>query len=47
VIAVLEQWVRERVDWDRLRREHRDAPMPAAFFFLLERLGVIESQEAC
>ncbi|WP_246144849.1 nucleotidyltransferase family protein [Actinacidiphila oryziradicis] len=39
--------LRERVDWDRLRLEHRDAPMPAAFFFLLERLDVIESQEAC
>ncbi len=38
--------LRERVDWERLRRDHRDAPMPAAFFFLLERLGVVEPPEA-
>ncbi|MEU6914202.1 nucleotidyltransferase family protein [Streptomyces olindensis] len=33
--------LREKVDWERVRRECGDAPMPAAFFFLLERLNVI------
>ncbi|MEU3099091.1 nucleotidyltransferase family protein [Streptomyces sp. NPDC006967] len=33
--------LREKVDWDRVRRESGDEPMPAAFFFLLERLNVI------
>ncbi|MBT3149591.1 nucleotidyltransferase family protein [Streptomyces sp. CHD11] len=33
--------LREKVDWDRVRRENGDEPMPAAFFFLLERLNVI------
>jgi hypothetical protein len=36
--------LREKVDWERIRRELGDAPMPAAFFFLLERLGVIAPQ---
>ncbi|WP_406728948.1 nucleotidyltransferase family protein [Streptomyces sp. GD-15H] len=35
--------LREKVDWDRVRRDCGDAPMPAAFFFLLERLGVIRA----
>lgn len=33
--------LREKVDWERVRRETGDEPMPAAFFFLLERLKVI------
>ncbi|GHH93945.1 nucleotidyltransferase family protein [Streptomyces capillispiralis] len=33
--------LREKVDWDRVRRDCGDEPMPAAFFFLLERLNVI------
>ncbi|MEU5524843.1 nucleotidyltransferase family protein [Streptomyces sp. NPDC047860] len=33
--------LREKVDWERVRRETGDEPMPAAFFFLLERLNVI------
>ncbi|MEV0533594.1 nucleotidyltransferase family protein [Kitasatospora sp. NPDC050463] len=38
--------LREKVDWRRVRAERGDAPMPAAFLFLLERLQVIEPQEA-
>jgi hypothetical protein len=37
--------LREKVDWDRMRRECEDDPMPAAFFFLLERLDVIAPQK--
>jgi len=33
--------LREKVDWEQVRRDCGDAPMPAAFFFLLERLNVI------
>ncbi|MFF1273256.1 nucleotidyltransferase family protein [Streptomyces marokkonensis] len=33
--------LREKVDWDRVRRDCGDEPMPAAFLFLLERLNVI------
>ncbi|EMF28592.1 nucleotidyltransferase family protein [Streptomyces pseudogriseolus] len=33
--------LREKVDWEQVRRDCGDAPMPAAFFFLLERLDVI------
>ncbi|MEV7194867.1 nucleotidyltransferase family protein [Streptomyces sp. NPDC093510] len=33
--------LRERVDWEALRDEYEDAPMPAAFLYLLERLEVI------
>ncbi|MFJ8693271.1 nucleotidyltransferase family protein [Streptomyces roseolilacinus] len=38
--------LRERIDWDLLRRESEGAPMPEAFLFLLERLNVIEPREA-
>jgi hypothetical protein len=38
--------LRERVDWDRLRRDHSDSPMPDAFLYLLERLDVIPPREA-
>ncbi|MDG9719897.1 nucleotidyltransferase family protein [Streptomyces sp. DH24] len=33
--------LRERVDWERVRDDCGDAPMSAAFLFLLERLNVI------
>ncbi|MEU6095148.1 nucleotidyltransferase family protein [Streptomyces sp. NPDC047079] len=33
--------LRERVDWEQVRRDCGEEPMPAAFFFLLERLNVI------
>ncbi|MEU3726598.1 nucleotidyltransferase family protein [Streptomyces sp. NPDC031705] len=33
--------LREQIDWDRLERDHRAAPLPDAFFHLLERLRVI------
>lgn len=33
--------LREKVDWEQVRRDCGDQPMPAAFFFLLERLNVI------
>ncbi|MFI2367840.1 nucleotidyltransferase family protein [Streptomyces sp. NPDC018833] len=33
--------LRERVDWDALRREYAASPMPDAFLYLLERLDVI------
>ncbi|TLS42326.1 nucleotidyltransferase family protein [Streptomyces montanus] len=36
--------LRERVDWDQVRREFGDAPMPGAFLYLLERLEVIAPQ---
>ncbi len=37
--------LREKVDWERVRRDCGDEPMPAAFFFLLERLNVIAPQK--
>ncbi|MEU6273796.1 nucleotidyltransferase family protein [Streptomyces populi] len=33
--------LREKVDWERIRRDCADAPMPEAFLYLLERLEVI------
>ncbi|NEY34083.1 hypothetical protein GTU99_18065 [Streptomyces sp. PRKS01-65] len=33
--------LREKIDWDEVRRACGDAPMPAAFFFILERLEII------
>ncbi|MFG2983375.1 nucleotidyltransferase family protein [Streptomyces sp. NPDC048258] len=33
--------LREQIDWDRLDRDHREAPLPDAFLYLLERLHVI------
>ncbi|MBM7173585.1 nucleotidyltransferase family protein [Streptomyces sp. G44] len=33
--------LRERVDWETVRDEGGDAPMPSAFLYLLERLDVI------
>ena len=36
--------LREKVDWQEVRRTCGDQPMPAAFLFLLERLHVIESE---
>ncbi|MBC2905560.1 nucleotidyltransferase family protein [Streptomyces cupreus] len=37
--------LREKVDWEAVRRDCGDQPMPAAFFFLLERLNVIEPRK--
>ncbi|PPS78431.1 nucleotidyltransferase family protein [Streptomyces sp. MH60] len=33
--------LREKIDWAALRRDCGDDPMPAAFFFILERLEII------
>ncbi|KUL57611.1 nucleotidyltransferase family protein [Streptomyces sp. NRRL S-1521] len=33
--------LREMVDWETVRRDCHDAPMPAAFLYLLERLQVV------
>ncbi|MFI1361211.1 nucleotidyltransferase family protein [Streptomyces sp. NPDC020898] len=33
--------LREKVDWERIREDCGDAPMPEAFLYLLERLQVI------
>ncbi|MEU0409465.1 hypothetical protein ABZ307_16840 [Streptomyces griseorubiginosus] len=38
--------LREKVDWDAVRRGCGDAPMPDAFFYFLERLEVIEPRTA-
>jgi len=38
--------LRERVDWELLRRECGQEPMPAAFFYLLERLEVVAPPHA-
>ncbi|AOT57414.1 MULTISPECIES: nucleotidyltransferase family protein [Streptomyces] len=38
--------LRERIDWDLLRRESAGRPMPEAFLYLLERLNVIEPKGA-
>ncbi|MEU0721249.1 nucleotidyltransferase family protein [Streptomyces lavendulocolor] len=38
--------LREKIDWDLLRRESEGSPMPEAFLYLLERLNVIEPREA-
>ncbi|MCB5164259.1 nucleotidyltransferase family protein [Streptomyces bambusae] len=37
--------LRERMDWDALYAAHGHAPLPDAFFYLLERLGVIDPRE--
>jgi hypothetical protein len=37
--------LREKIDWDEVRRTCGDAPMPDAFFYFLERLRVIPSKE--
>lgn len=43
VLAVVRP-LREKVDWARIRAERGDAPMAAAFLYLLERLQVIEPE---
>lgn len=40
-VLPLARTLREKIDWNRVRRVCGDAPMPDAFLFLLERLGVI------
>ncbi|WP_345624417.1 nucleotidyltransferase family protein [Streptomyces ziwulingensis] len=37
--------LREKIDWARVRRDCGDEPMPAAFFFILERLEIIAAAE--
>nr|WP_223838059.1 nucleotidyltransferase family protein [Streptomyces venezuelae] len=37
--------LRERIDWPRLDRAHRDSPLADAFLYLLERLDVIGPRE--
>ncbi|GAA2447684.1 nucleotidyltransferase domain-containing protein [Streptomyces glaucus] len=37
--------LREKIDWGEVRRSCGDAPMPAAFFFMLERLEIIAPKE--
>ncbi|GGM15258.1 hypothetical protein GCM10010129_69340 [Streptomyces fumigatiscleroticus] len=37
--------LREKIDWDEVRDSCGDAPMPAAFFFILERLEIIPPKE--
>ncbi|QNP66203.1 nucleotidyltransferase family protein [Streptomyces genisteinicus] len=36
--------LREKVDWELVRRDRGDSPMPAAFLYLLERLQVVAPQ---
>ncbi|MFD9301522.1 nucleotidyltransferase family protein [Streptomyces sp. NPDC060048] len=36
--------LREQIDWERLDRDHRSAPLPDSFLYLLERLRVIERE---
>ena len=38
--------VREQVDWETVRRRTGDSPFAAAFFTLLEKLGVVENAPA-
>ncbi|MFJ8622209.1 nucleotidyltransferase family protein [Kitasatospora sp. NPDC093550] len=45
VLAVVRP-LREKIDWRRIRAERGQAPMPAAFLYLLERLQVIEPEGA-
>lgn len=35
--------VREQVDWDDVRRRTEDSPYAAAFFTLIEELGIVEA----
>ncbi|WP_320780701.1 nucleotidyltransferase family protein [Streptomyces sp. CRN 30] len=37
--------LREKIDWDRLRGDCGSDAMPAAFFFILERLEIIERSD--
>ncbi|MFG3496587.1 hypothetical protein [Streptomyces sp. NPDC047928] len=45
-VLPLARTLREKIDWDLLRRENEGAPMPEAFLYLLERLHVIEPRTA-
>ena len=38
--------VREQVDWEALRARTEQSPYPAAFFTLVERLGIVARDEA-
>ncbi|WOX20417.1 nucleotidyltransferase family protein [Streptomyces solicathayae] len=41
VLLPVARGLREKVDWDRVRRDTGDAPMAAAFLYLLELLDVV------
>ncbi|MDX2650378.1 nucleotidyltransferase family protein [Streptomyces sp. PA03-1a] len=41
----LARTLRERIDWDRIRAHYHAEPLPDAFLYLLERLGVIAPRE--
>ena len=36
--------LREQVDWELLRRETEDSPFAAAFFVLVQRLGILDTK---
>ncbi|MGI5248369.1 hypothetical protein [Actinacidiphila glaucinigra] len=38
--------LRERIDWSLIRDRYQSEPMPDAFLYLLERLGVVDPREA-
>ncbi|WP_328394421.1 nucleotidyltransferase family protein [Streptomyces sp. NBC_00390] len=44
-LLTIARTLRELIDWDALRAEHQQEPLPDAFLYLLERLGVIEPRE--
>ncbi|MFF0204470.1 hypothetical protein [Streptomyces sp. NPDC005017] len=44
-VLPLARSLREKIDWQEVRRECGEEPMPAAFLYLVERLGVIAPQE--
>jgi hypothetical protein len=41
----LARTLRERIDWERIRAQYQSEPLPDAFLYLLERLGVIAARE--
>ncbi|MEU2108479.1 nucleotidyltransferase family protein [Streptomyces sp. NPDC019507] len=44
-LLTIARTLRELIDWDALRAEHRSNPLPDAFLYLLERLDVIDPRE--
>lgn len=44
-LSPMARMLREQIDWERLDRDHREAPLPDAFMYLLERLRVIDLRE--
>jgi hypothetical protein len=45
-VVELARALRERIDWDNVRRRTADSPYARAFFALVEELGVVEPQHA-